>query len=107
MADTSRQPPAASRQPSFLKVEVAYALPGQQVLLELEVEEGTTVREAIERSGLLSRFPEIELARGRVGIFGNRVDLETALREGDRVEIYRPLVADPKENRRRRARRRG
>jgi putative ubiquitin-RnfH superfamily antitoxin RatB of RatAB toxin-antitoxin module len=88
-----------------LRVEVVYALSDRQVLLELEVEEGATVREAIERSGLLARFPEIELKRGRVGIFGKTASLQAPLGAGDRVEIYRPLIADPKETRRERARR--
>ena len=88
-----------------LLVEVAYALPERQVLLELEVEEGTTIRQAIERSGILQRYPGIQLARGRVGIFGRRVELDAPLRDGDRVEIYRPLVADPREARRRRVKR--
>jgi len=88
-----------------MHVEVVFALPEEQVLLALEVEEGATVRLAIERSGLLSRYPEIELARSRVGVFGKRVELNTLLRENDRVEIYRPLVADPKEARRRRVKR--
>lgn len=90
---------------SKLRVEVAYALPDRQILLELEVEGGTTVRQAIERSGILRRYPGIQIARGRVGIFGRRVDLDAPLRDGDRVEIYRPLVADPKEARRRRVKR--
>lgn len=88
-----------------LLVEVAYALPDRQVLLVLEVEEGTTTRQAIERSGILQRYPGIQLAQGRVGIFGKRVELDTPLRDGDRVEIYRPLVADPREARRRRVKR--
>ena len=88
-----------------LLVEVAYALPDRQVLLELEVEGGTTVQQAIQRSGILQRYPGIQLARGRVGIFGRRVELDAPLRDGDRVEIYRPLVADPREARRRRVKR--
>lgn len=75
------------------------------MLVALEVVEGTTVRQAIERSGILPRLLEIELAPGRVGIFGERVELNRVLREGDRVEIYRSLVADPKQVRRQRARR--
>lgn len=71
----------------------------------MEVVEGATVRQAIERSGILSRHPEIDLAPGRVGIFGKRVELNRVLREGDRVEIYRRLVADPKQVRWQRARR--
>ena len=88
-----------------LRIEVAYALREEQVLVSLEVEEGTTVLQAIERSRILARFPEVELARERVGVFGKVVTLDTSLRDGDRVEIYRSLVADPKEARRRRVKR--
>jgi putative ubiquitin-RnfH superfamily antitoxin RatB of RatAB toxin-antitoxin module len=84
-------------------VEVAYARPDEQALLSLEVPEGTTVQQAIERSGVLQRFPEIDLAATKVGIFGKLAKLDAALREGDRVEIYRPLIADPKEVRKKRA----
>ena len=89
-----------------LRIEVAYALPGKQALLALEVEEGATARQAIEQSGILREFPEIELTRGSVGIFGRLVALDATLRDGDRVEIYRPLIADPKRARLERARRR-
>ncbi len=87
-------------------MEVVYALRGEQALLTLEVEEGTSAREAIERSGILQRYPEIALARGRIGIFGKAVEPDAPLRDGDRVEIYRPLIADPKQARRERAERR-
>ena len=90
---------------NLLRMEVVYALPDQQVLTLLEVEEGASVREAIESSGILRQFPEIELVPGRVGIFGNPVDPDSLLRDGDRVEIYRSLEADPKETRRRRVKR--
>lgn len=106
MAESSRQPSAVSRQPSTIKIEVVYALPERQMLLALEVEEGTTAREAVERSGILLRYPEIDLTRARVGIFGRLAQLDAALCDGDRVEIYRPLIADPKEARRRRIKRR-
>ena len=89
-----------------IRVEVAYALKDEQLLMVLEVEEGTTVRQAIERSGILGRVPGIDLDPERVGVFGKLSRLDTALRDGDRVEIYRPLVADPKEARRRRVTRR-
>ena len=89
----------------LLRVEVAYALRDEQALIVLEVEEGTTVREAIVRSGLLARYPEVELRRGYVGIFGKTTALHAPLADGDRVEIYRPLIANPKEARRERARR--
>lgn len=85
------------------RVEVVYALPERQMLYALDVEAGATVRDAIERSGVLSAFPEIDLARNRVGIFGKLAALSTPLRNDDRVEILRPLEADPKEARRKRA----
>ena len=90
---------------NLLRVEVVYALRDQQVLTALEVEGGASVREAVERSGILRLYPEIELVPGRVGIFGNPVDPDSLLRDGDRVEIYRSLEADPKETRRRRVKR--
>lgn len=86
-----------------MRVEVVYALRDEQVLVALEVEEGTTARQAIERSGIAQRFPGIDVAHGPVGIFGRLTALDTPLRDGDRVEIYRPLLADPKEARRKRA----
>jgi uncharacterized protein len=89
--------------PTEIRVEVAYALPQRQALVELIVPAGTTVLEAIERSGLVREFPEIDLKRNKVGIFGKIVTLTTVLRERDRVEIYRALVADPKAIRRLRA----
>lgn len=88
-----------------LRVEIVYALREEQVLLTLEVEEGTTVWEAIERSGIVTRFPEINVGRAHVGIFGRPARLDTQVKEGDRVEIYRPLIADPKDARRERAQR--
>ena len=91
----------------MLKIEVVYARPGRQVRYALELEEGATVGEAIARSGALVEFPEIDLARNRVGIYGRPVSLGARLGDGDRVEILRPLVAEPKEARRRRAARSG
>jgi putative ubiquitin-RnfH superfamily antitoxin RatB of RatAB toxin-antitoxin module len=79
-----------------MKVSIAYATPQRQVWNDLEVAVGATVRQAIEISGLLSEFPEIDLAKNKVGIFGDTVALDRVLAEGDRVEIYRPLTADPK-----------
>jgi uncharacterized protein len=89
-----------------LCVEVVYALQDGQSLIPLEIEEGVTALQAIERSGILRQFPEIDLARAQVGVFGKVVPLDTALKDGDRVEIYRSLIADPKELRRERVRRR-
>lgn len=96
----------ADASPRF-RVEVVYALPAEQALIELEVEEGTTVGEAIERSGIPARYPEARIVRGNVGIFGRPVELEAPVRAGDRVEIYRSLITDPKQARRERARRPG
>jgi putative ubiquitin-RnfH superfamily antitoxin RatB of RatAB toxin-antitoxin module len=87
----------------LLAVEVAYARPDEQLILGLDVEPGTRVEQAIRRSGILERFPEIDLERNKVGIFGKLTRLDAPLRDRDRVEIYRALIADPKEVRRQRA----
>ena len=84
-------------------VEVAYALAKKQSLISLEVKEGTTLKEAIEASGILEIYNQIDLSKQQVGIFSKFASLDTVLREKDRVEIYRPLVADPKEVRKERA----
>ena len=86
-----------------IQVEVAYAKEAEQALLAVEGEKGLTVQEAIERSGILRRFPEIDLGINKVGVFGKLSKLTQALENGDRVEIYRPLIADPKEQRKKRA----
>jgi len=86
-----------------MRVEVAYAKLDEQVLLELVVDTGITLKETVEQSGILERFPEIDLAKSKVGIFGKLAKLDAKLTEGDRVEIYRPLIADPKEQRKKRA----
>jgi len=86
-----------------INVEVAYALRDKQLILPLEMDPAATVRQVIERSGILARFPEIDLEVNRVGVFSKLTKLDATLREGDRVEIYRPLIADPKEVRRQRA----
>lgn len=87
-----------------IHVEIIYALPEEQVLHSLEVEPGTTVEELVDLSGLLEQYPEIQLNKtNKVGIFGKLTKLDTVLRDRDRVEIYRPLIADPKEVRRQRA----
>lgn len=88
-----------------LDVEVAYAGPAAVVVLPLRVKAGTTLRGAIESSGLLARCPEIDLARCGVGVFGRVRGLDEPVAAGDRVEVYRPLPQDPKERRRRSARR--
>ncbi len=85
------------------RVEVACATPALQVLVEVAVAPGASVEQVIRESGVLERFPEIDLNRQRVGIFGELAALNDVVHDGDRVEIYRPLRADPKEIRRRRA----
>lgn len=84
-------------------VEVAYALPAEQIILPIKVATGTTAEGAVKQSGILTKFPEINLAENKIGIFGKLTQLDTPLRDKDRVEIYRPLIADPKEVRRQRA----
>lgn len=84
-------------------MQVAYATPAEQVSIPLEVAAGTSVREVIEISGLLDRFPDVDLAVNRVGIYGRLCAPEDAVHAGDRVEVYRPLRIDPKEARRLRA----
>ncbi|MFA7555336.1 MAG: RnfH family protein [Spongiibacteraceae bacterium] len=86
-------------------VEVAYALPNRQQIIALEVVEGTTAYAAVEQSGIVRQFPELELESSKMGIFGKVVANPKAelLRAGDRIEIYRPLIADPKEVRKARA----
>jgi putative ubiquitin-RnfH superfamily antitoxin RatB of RatAB toxin-antitoxin module len=86
-----------------IRVQVCFARPDVQILRDLVVPAGTTIADAIGLSGVLSEAPEIDLTVCQVGIFGKLKTLDTALRDRDRVEIYRPLIADPKESRRRRA----
>ena len=88
-----------------ISVEVAYALPERQVIISLSVKQGATLEQAILSSGIMDQFPEIDLGRNKVGIFGKPGKLADILRAGDRVEIYRALTVDPKEARRRRAER--
>lgn len=87
-----------------IRVEVVYAKPDGQVVETVSVRPGATVAQVISAAGLLARFPEIDLSRQAVGIHGTPVRTTAPVAEGDRVEIYRPLAADPKEMRRRRAR---
>ena len=84
-------------------IEVIYALPEEQELITLDVEQGTTAEQAVKLSGVLEKFPEIDLEKNKLGIFGKAVKADEVLRDKDRVEIYRPLIADPKESRRKRA----
>jgi putative ubiquitin-RnfH superfamily antitoxin RatB of RatAB toxin-antitoxin module len=87
----------------MIDIEVVYALPAKQTLLRKQVAAGTSVLEAIRASGILEMHPEIDIATSKLGVFGKLVKPDTVLREKDRVEIYRPLIADPKEVRRKRA----
>ncbi len=89
----------------MIAIEVAYALPMRQVVLKVEVSPGTTVQQAIESSGVLQQFPQIDFATAVVGIFSRPCRLGDVVKAGDRIEIYRPLLIDPKEARRNRARR--
>ena len=95
---------------NLITVEVAYALPDKQKIIELQVEEGTTAREAVIASGIVEHFAEIDIDGAKMGIFGQSLGARGLnppesyiLQARDRVEIYRPLIADPKEVRRRRA----
>lgn len=88
----------------MIHIEVTYALPQEQVLLGLEVPEGTTVMQAVEQSGILQRYPEIDLnGDNKLGIFSKITKADTVLRDKDRIEIYRKLIADPKAVRKQRA----
>lgn len=86
-----------------LNVEVVYALPNKQEIIAQKLPAGTTVRQAIEASGLLLKYPEIDLAKNKLGVFAKLTKPDAVLRDQDRVEIYRPLIADPKEVRKQRA----
>ncbi len=86
-----------------LTVEVAYALPEKQVVLTTEVPAGASIEQAIKASGVLEKFPEIDLGRQAVGIYSQLKKLSDPVQADDRIEIYRDLIADPKEVRRRRA----
>jgi putative ubiquitin-RnfH superfamily antitoxin RatB of RatAB toxin-antitoxin module len=86
-----------------MSIEVVYALPEKQVLLEVAIHEGATVADAISLSGIASHFPDEDMAKAKLGIWNKVVKPSAELRDGDRIEIYRPLIADPKEVRKRRA----
>ena len=90
-----------------LRVQVVYATPAEQAVIDVQLPAGATVGDAIRACGILARFSEIDLMQVAVGIFGERAGLGDPVREGDRVEIYRELQVDPKQARRRRARKRG
>jgi len=78
-----------------MQIGIAYSEPGQQIWLNIEVPDDANVRQAIERSGVLKQFPHIDLDSQKVGVFGRLVKLDAALKPGDRIEIYRAIIADP------------
>lgn len=86
-----------------ISIEVIYALPDRQEVAALNLPEGSTAGQAIEASGLLEKYPEIDMGKNKLGIYAKLAKADTALRDRDRVEIYRPLIADPKEVRKQRA----
>jgi putative ubiquitin-RnfH superfamily antitoxin RatB of RatAB toxin-antitoxin module len=85
-----------------MMIEVAYALPSEQLIVPIKVTEGMTAEQAIKASGMLNKFPEIDLTVNKIGIFGKLSKLDAPLRHLDRIEIYRSLIADPKEVRKQR-----
>ena len=87
----------------LITVEVAYASVSKQVVLQLHIPNQTTVSQAIQLSGILSQFPEIDLQKQKTGIFGQLVNLDQTVCKGDRIEIYRPLKTDPMDARRQKA----
>lgn len=87
----------------LIDIEVVYGIPNKQVLLSLKVPEGTTIENCIKLSGIVKHFPEIVPSKAVVGIFSKPDKLDNTVKQGDRIEIYRPLTADPKEMRKLRA----
>jgi putative ubiquitin-RnfH superfamily antitoxin RatB of RatAB toxin-antitoxin module len=88
---------------NLLTIEVAYAAPNKQVILKVEIEQGSTLEDAIQQSGILIEFPEIKLAQSTIGVFSKKRQLSDLVQQGDRIEIYRSLTIDPKEARRAKA----
>ncbi|WP_186055067.1 RnfH family protein [Burkholderia gladioli] len=86
----------------MLRVQVCYALSSRQTLLDVELPDSATVRDAIEASGIVGLHPDIDISVAKTGVFGKLAPLDAPLHEGDRVEIYRPLIVDPKAARQRR-----
>lgn len=86
-----------------INIEVVYALPHEQTLLKVRVPQSSTVAEAIRISGIIEKYPDIDLSKNKLGIYGKLSKADAILRDKDRIEIYRPLIADPKEIRRQRA----
>ena len=96
-----------AEKPGDIRIEVCYAKPDASLRRDLVLPSGAVLQDAILQSGILHEAPEIDLALCRVGIYGKLKTLDTMLRDRDRVEIYRPLIADPKESRRKRAEKKG
>lgn len=88
-----------------IKIEVAYAAPQDQRIFTVEIEVGSTIQAAIQRSGILAIYPEIDLTKQKVGIFSKSRQLSDLVNDDERIEIYRPLIIDPKEARRAKAKR--
>jgi putative ubiquitin-RnfH superfamily antitoxin RatB of RatAB toxin-antitoxin module len=86
-----------------INVEVIYALPQEQLIFSVSLTQGANAQEAIEASGILQKYSEIDLKKNKLGIYSRLIKLDTVLADGERIEIYRPLIADPKEMRKRRA----
>ena len=86
-----------------MQIEVVYALPQRQEIAHVKLPVGATVQQAVAASGLVQKYPEIDLAKNKLGVYAKLAKADTALRDRDRVEIYRPLIADPKEVRKQRA----
>lgn len=93
----------SSSSSATIRVEVAYARPDRQLIVPVEAPEGATLEQVIIQSGIQEQFPEIQIQTAKVGVFGKLSKLSAIARPGDRIEIYRPLLADPKEVRKRRA----
>ena len=89
--------------PEEIMVEVAYGTPDEQVIISIKVPIKFNVKQAIEKSGIQNKYPCIDLSKNKVGIFGKKTKLDHPLNDRDRIEIYRPLILDPKEMRRKRA----
>ena len=87
----------------MINVDVCYGLPEKQLLIKVKLSEGSTLQQALEASGILVKHPEIDLKKNKFGVFAKLSKVDTVLRDRDRVEIYRPLIADPKEVRKQRA----
>ena len=91
------------QQDRLIAIELIYALPDQQNIITVKAPQNSTILDAIEQSDILKRFPEIDLNENKVGIFSKVSQLTDSLFDGDRIEIYRTLIADPKEARKQRA----